>query len=90
VDDIFLIWAGNEDDFSHYLGDINKLHSNIQFTFEYEQNGILNFLDLGIGRGENNLDRVSGFRTKLYRKPYSVINPVPWFSLHPHAQKLGL
>ena len=61
VDDIFAIFA-NEDEASKFFDFLNTRHPNIKFTKEYNENGVLPFLDISISN-------VSSFSTSVYHKP---------------------
>ena len=61
IDDTFLLFK----DSSHvnlFLDYLNSMHRNIRFTFEIENNRVLNFLDITVTRG------IDGFSTSVYRK----------------------
>src|SRR5437899_4916423 len=68
-----------------FVGLINRIHPNIKFTIEKEQQKSLNFLDTTITRQPNR-----GFYFKSYHKSFSTVNPIPWDSNHPYQMKLGI
>ena len=47
IDDIFFIWAHDEEQLNLFLKDLNEFHPNFKFTYETSQNRV-NFLDLNV------------------------------------------
>ena len=72
VDDIFCVWAGTDRQLSLFLGALNGITKNIQFTMETEADGSLNFLDLTIRRNNH-----SGVSFSIYRKPTATDTVIP-------------
>jgi hypothetical protein len=50
VDDILLTYSKTKTNIQEVLIEFNKIHHNLQFTLEQENNSILNFLDVSILR----------------------------------------
>ena len=81
VDDIIVLYNGNIRQCNTLLNYINKLHTQLKFTAEYEQNSTLNFLDLTIKK----LNHKHTF--KIYRKPTTTDNIIHNTSNHPTQHK---
>jgi predicted GIY-YIG superfamily endonuclease len=62
VDDIMMITKMTEDDLKNYVRDLNSIKSRIRFTFEYENQGKINFLDTTLTRNNDNKVSVRWFR----------------------------
>ena len=63
VDNILIIAKMNEEETTDYVKRLNKIRSKIKFTFEYEKDGKVNFLDTSLSHGSNN-----NIHTRWYRK----------------------
>src|SRR5579863_3981326 len=63
---------------------INKIHPNIKFTAEIEENNKLNFLDICITR------KGQGFSTKVFRKPIASNKYLDFDSYNAPSQKAGI
>src|SRR5277367_4174238 len=85
VDDTLLLWTSTEENFQNFLKDLNTIHNNITFTHEKEENQSITFLDMHIQRIQQ-----ERFTFSLSKKPYAVINPIDWSSLHNNSQKMGI
>ena len=72
MDDIFCVWTGTDRQLSLFLGALNGITKNIQFTMETEADGSLNFLDLTIRRNNH-----SGVSFSIYRKPTATDTVIP-------------
>ena len=83
VDDVFAIFRGSEADIEEFVSDINKIHSNIKFTYKTETNNSISFLDLRISKV---LDSLS---FEIYRKYTYTDHVIPFESHHPMPQKLS-
>jgi hypothetical protein len=84
VDDVFAIAKGTKEDVLEILEKINKIHNNIKFTIEFEQENMIPFLDVNIKREGNTLE------TSLYRKITNTNLYLKWDACLPRYQKLGL
>jgi len=83
VDDICLIWGGNEQELAAFLNFINTLHYNINFNLEREVNQCLPFLDLLLCRKEDHIS------LEVYRKPTATDNVIQFDSLSPGQHKFA-
>ena len=54
VDDLLFIAKMNKEETTDYLKRLNKIRSKIRFTFKYEKDWKLNFLDTSLSHGSNN------------------------------------
>ena len=82
VDDVFLVWNGNQEQLDELLIAMNKL-SKLQFTMEEEKDGSLNFLDLTITRNNSRLSY------NIYRKPTTTDVIIPSNSQHSYTTKMA-
>lgn len=57
IDDIFLIYGGNREEFDRYMVDINSIHSTIKITSECSPDQVT-FLDTTVYKGVRVSDRV--------------------------------
>jgi len=83
VDDIIIILDKNEvteDSITSYM---NNIHKHLEFILPEEENKNINYLDLFIHRGNNNL------QLGIYRKPLQTDSTVHFTSIHPLEQKLA-
>ena len=83
VDDIFCAIRGTNRQIDKFLEFLNKLHPNIEFTVEFENNSSINFLDLTISRDNN------GLVFDIFHKPTHTDTTIHNTSLHPYSQKLA-
>ena len=84
VDDIFCVMSSKEH-VPKCLEELNKGHTNIQFTVEEENNGVLPFLDILIKRTED-----MKFSTTTYRKPTNTGLLTNFTSFTNYIYKIGL
>ncbi|XP_065204080.1 uncharacterized protein LOC135834170 [Planococcus citri] len=82
VDDIFSI-VPEDFNINGFLETMNKQYATIKFTYEYENNQQLPFLDILITRKDNKLEY------DIYRKPTHTNNYIPADSYQPWSQKLA-
>jgi hypothetical protein len=82
VDDTFVIWPHGKTSLTDFLEHLSKLHKNIQFTMEIEENGHLPFMDIDIYK---KLDGSLGH--KVYRKPTHTNLYLHQLSCHHPANK---
>ncbi|XP_071450589.1 uncharacterized protein [Hetaerina americana] len=64
VDDTFIVWPHGTEALTEFLGHMNSVHPNIQFTMETEKNKRLPFLDILIER-----KRDGSLGHQVFRKP---------------------
>ena len=84
VDDIFVIWAGDDmNKINEFHSHINKIHENINFTMELENNNNIKFLDIDITKNHNKLE------FNIYRKPTQTDTIIPHDSYHHHTHKFA-
>ena len=62
VDDILLVSKMNEKELQDYVNRMNSIKSSIRFTFEYEKNERLSFLDTLLSRHNNEKIKIRWFR----------------------------
>ena len=67
----------------HVLSILNSFHQNIEFTYELEQNGTVNFLDVMLIRTNDTL------QTTIYRKSTHNGVYLHWNSFAPRTWKCG-
>ncbi|XP_055375930.1 uncharacterized protein LOC129608461 [Condylostylus longicornis] len=72
----------HKEELENINGCINKLHRNIEFTFEIEENGVLPFLDILVKRKSEK----NGF--KIYRKKTTTQRCIPKDSYHSTKHKM--
>ena len=78
VDDIFLVYKGNDDQFQEFLNYVNSFLPSIQFTVEKEVDNKLAFLDVLVSH-----DPIShSFHFSVFRKPTNAENYIHFFSFH--------
>jgi hypothetical protein len=85
VDDICIVWSGNNQLLNEFLTYINTLHDKIIFTMEKERDGCLPFLDLQL---KKNSDNIIAF--EIYRKPSSTDNIIQFKSNSPYSHKFAV
>ncbi|KAM8952235.1 LOW QUALITY PROTEIN: uncharacterized protein RCH25_043022 [Pelodytes ibericus] len=83
IDDVFVCWAGTEDEFTQFVIDINSINSHITFTSELNAQRV-SFLDTIVIRTGNKLE------TDIYSKPTDKNNLLLYSSFHPEHSKRGL
>jgi hypothetical protein len=81
VDDIFIIYDKNTTNIKDVINEFNKIHKNLQFTIEKENNKKLNFLDISITRMDKKLE------FSIYRKPTKTSTVIHASSCHPIEHK---
>ena len=62
IGDLFMIWAGSEQELLDFMSDLNKKHPSIKFEFKYSQTKI-EFLNVLVYKDHNNM-----LQTTIYRK----------------------
>ena len=62
VDDILLIKHMNENEMQDYVRKLNSIKSNIRFTFEYEKEASISFLDTKLSRNIDDTIKIRWFR----------------------------
>ena len=85
MDDILIITKMNEDEKTDYLKRLNKIRSEIRFTFECEKDGKINFLDTSLSHGSNN-----NIHIRWYRKLTASDRLVNYNSHHHQSIKINL
>ena len=81
IDYIFFIWTPGEEKLKFFLNDLNKYHSNVNFTHESNKECI-NFLDLTVSLADNKVSN------DLYIKPTDRHQYLHYSSSHPdHIKK---
>ena len=83
VDDI-LAAVNSSFDLDSFLAFINSLYPTLNFTFEWEVNSAIPFLDVLITRSPSHL------KFKVFRKSTHSNNYLHFFSYHPHTVKLSV
>ena len=78
VDDIFIIFKGNDVDFNDFLTYVNSILPSIQFTVEFEVDNKLPFLDVLVYHDKNSFH----FNFSVYRKPTNAESYIHYFSYH--------
>lgn len=80
LDDIFFVWADNEQSLLDFISNFNSLHPSICFTHNFSQDSI-HFLDVTLS--------LSGGRisTSLYKKPTDRQQYLHFYSSHPITAK---
>ncbi|KAK5643856.1 hypothetical protein RI129_007701 [Pyrocoelia pectoralis] len=84
VDDILCIHTSDGQNIQAFLSELNLIHHNIKFTYEYEQNGQLPFLDVLLHKREQKKIEFS-----IYRKPTTTDSLIPFDSVHPYSHKIS-
>ena len=83
VDDILLLYDINKTNIDDMIIEFNKLQPTIKFTIEKETHETINFLDIGIYRGEENL------QFSIHRKHTATDIIIPKDSCHPQEHKIS-
>jgi hypothetical protein len=81
VDDILLVYNKTKTNIHDILSEFNKIHHNLQFTLEHENNNTINFLDVSISR------KVDKLEFNIYRKPTITSTVIHASSCHPIENK---
>lgn len=84
VDDIFCIFTIPKGKIDEFYARINKWHTNLHFTVEFEKNRSIPFLDVLITHEEDKII------TSMYRKPTHTGLYLLWDSNQSRRYKLGL
>ena len=83
VDDCFAVFPDFESAMMFY-GKLNQIHSNVNFTYELENNKQLPFLDVNVDNSKDKLE------LSIYRKPTHSGLYNKWSSLAPTKYKINL
>ena len=83
MDDILCCFTGTRRQLDTFFNGVNKLHPNIKFTMEMEQNNSINFLDLTITKSNNKLE------FSIFHKPTQTDMVIHNSSIHPYSHKLA-
>jgi hypothetical protein len=83
VDDIIILYDGNSRQVNIFNKFMNKIHPNMKFTLELEENNSLNFLDLTLKKSDNR------FMFNVFRKPTATDTTIHATSHHPMSHKLA-
>ena len=67
-----------------FIAELNKIHPQIQWTKDVEENGVINFLDVVVKREDN-----GSFTTTVYRKETHSDRYLHFSSNHPLQHKLS-
>ena len=86
VDDIFIIFQGDDEQLNNLLDTVNSLLPSIKFTIEHEDGGTLPFLDVHVIHDST----TSSFSFKVYRKTTNKENYIHFFSCHSHKVKVNV
>ena len=81
IDDIFIIWTGTPQQLDLFLDDLNKFHSNLQFTNQQSTSSI-DFLDLTIYKGQS-FQFTNILDTKTFQKQLNLYQYLHFTSNHP-------
>ncbi|XP_057310566.1 uncharacterized protein LOC130648530 [Hydractinia symbiolongicarpus] len=73
-----------ENQINNVLVTLNSYHSNIQFTYEVENDNYIAFLDVKVKRMND-----GSFNTSIYRKDTNTDIYMHWISFAPRAWKVG-
>ena len=84
IDDIFLIWKGDIDSITEFIGHLNNAAPSIKFTHEISTNSV-NFLDTTVLK-----DRQGNISTEVYQKPTDTHPYLHWTSAHPPHLKQSI
>ena len=77
IDNIFFIWAHDEQELQTFLRTLNEFHTDIKFTYESSKESIT-FLDLKVSV------KNSKIITDLYVKSTDLYQYLYYFSAHPN------
>ena len=78
VDDVFIIFRGNEDQLKRLIDISNSILPSIKFTTEVEVDFKLSFLDVLVFRDHNN----HNFKFSVYRKATNSESYIHFYSFH--------
>lgn len=70
---------------SYFVNILNSYHEKIQFTYEMEENGVLNYLDIKIIHTDKN-----NLKFDWYQKEISSSRLLNYISHHPETQKVNV
>ena len=83
IDDIFLIWKGDESSLTTFINSLNGVESSIKFTHEKSYKSV-NFLDTKVIK-----DVQGNISTDIFQKPTDTHPYLHWTSAHsPHLRKV--
>ena len=85
VDDILVLTKMKEEEVKLYVENLNKIKSKIKFTYEYEENGRINFLDTTLSKSSD-----GKIDMKWYRKDSATDRLLNYNSYHDKAVKLNI
>ena len=80
IDDIFFVWTHGKESLDVFFEHLNKVHSNIKFTFETSLDNV-NFLDIKVSLKDQQ------FTTNLFCKPTDCHQFLHYDSCHPEHTK---
>ncbi len=83
VDDALYISQNNGSSINEIMNEINKIHNNIQFTVDKEDQNKIHYLDLTI------INEIPKFQYTVYRKPTQTSLTIPYNSYHPPQHKMA-
>ena len=83
LDDIFMIWTGNEDELREFIEYLNNLHPTIKFTSEQSSSSVA-FLDTTVSIKDGKIS------TDLYVKPTDTHHYLLSSSCHPYHTKRSI
>jgi hypothetical protein len=83
LDDILIVYDSKKTNIDDTINDFNKMQPKIKFTVEKENKKSINFLDIGIHRGKDNL------QFSIYRKKTATDIIIPSDSCHPQEHKIA-
>jgi hypothetical protein len=85
VDDILIINKMKEEEVKLYVENLNKIKGKIKFTYEYEKNGIINFLDTTLSKNDDNTVGI-----RWYRKDTAADRLLHFNSEHNKSVKINI
>ena len=85
VDDFFIITKMEEHEVQTYVKELNKIKGKIRFTYEYEKNGTINFLDTHLTRKED-----GNVGTRWFRKETAADRLLNYDSQHQQSTKVNI
>ena len=86
VDDLLIITNMNKEEVQTYTEKLNKITGSIKFTYEYEQNKQLNFLDTTLCRNETSKE----IEIRWFRKTTASDRLLNYDSCHPPSVKYNI
>jgi predicted GIY-YIG superfamily endonuclease len=84
TDDIFVLWDKSHQEFEKFIEAVTFRTTPLTYTWEKEDNNVINYLDLQITKEENY------FKFNVYRKPTATGSYLNFTSNHPIETKLGV